>query len=91
VTRALAAALALALSAGCEESLGRGPRSHQSFGVCPTPGVPCEFNVAEGDTTVKSRCTERRDGSLLCYTPFEFEAPLTSQPTAVSQRDERRR
>ncbi len=88
MTKALAAALALALSAGCEESLGRGPQ-HQSFGVCPTPGVPCEFNVAEGHTTVKSRCTERSDGSLLCYTPFESEAPLTSQPTAFSQRDER--
>jgi len=67
VTKALAAALALALSAGCEESLGRGP--HQSFGVCPIPGVPCEFYVSEGDTTVKSLCIERRDGSLSCYTP----------------------
>jgi hypothetical protein len=69
VTKALAAALTLALSAGCMESLGRGPQPHQSFGVCPTTGVSCEFDVSDGDTTVKSRCTERRDGSLLCYTP----------------------
>ncbi|MDP9152191.1 MAG: hypothetical protein M3O36_19875 [Myxococcota bacterium] len=69
MTKALAAALALALSTGCEEGLGHGPRPHESFGVCPTPGVPCEFYVSEGDTKVKSQCTERRDGSLLCYTP----------------------
>ncbi|MDP9035987.1 MAG: hypothetical protein M3O50_14400 [Myxococcota bacterium] len=69
MTKALAAALALSLSLGCEESLGRGPQSHASFGVCPTQGVPCDLYVSAGDTKVKSQCTERRDGTLLCLTP----------------------